>query len=128
MTAKELVAGVFAKWEAAYSSGFFDTVAEDVIWTAIGTTPISGVSHSKTEYMKKTYSPLLAVFSGPTSCKVKRLVAEGDIVVVEWHGQTPLARGGVYVNDYCWVVRVKDGKLTEVTGYFDTAAVNGLFA
>ena len=128
MTAKELVANVFAKWEAGDSSGFFDTVADDVTWTAIGTTPISGVSHSKTEYMKKTYSPLLAVFSGPTSCKVKRLVAEGDVVVVEWHGETPLAKGGVYVNDYCWVVRVENGKLAEVTGYFDTAAVNSLFA
>jgi len=28
----------------------------------------------------------------------------------------------------CWVVRVENGKLAEVTGYFDTAAVNGLFA
>ena len=64
MTAKELVADVFAKWEAGDSSGFFDTVAEDVTWTAIGTTPISGVSRGKAEYMKKTYSPLLAVFSG----------------------------------------------------------------
>ena len=46
---------------------------------------------------------------------------------MEWHGETPLAKGGVYTNDYCWVVRVQDQKLAEVTGYFDTAAVNALF-
>ena len=127
MTAKEIVTALFAKWEAGDSSSFFDSVADNVIWTAIGTTPISGVSHSKKEYLDKTYLPLQAVFGGATSCKVKRILAENDIVAVEWHGETPLAKGGVYVNDYCWVVRVAGGKLSEVSGYFDTAAVDRLF-
>ena len=117
MKAKEVVTNLFAKWEAGDSSGFFDAVADDVAWTAIGSTPISGVSHSKKEYMDKTYLPLQSVFAGPTSCKVKRVVAEGDTVVVEWHGETPLAKGGVYANDYCWVVRVASGKLIEVAEY-----------
>ncbi len=127
MKAKEVVTNLFAKWEAGNSSGFFDAVANDVVWTAIGSTPISGVSHSKKEYMDKTYLPLQAVFAGSTSCKVKRVLADGDTVVVEWHGETPLAKGGVYANDYCWVVRVAGDKLVEVTGYFDTAAVQALF-
>jgi len=127
MSAKEIVSALFGKWEAGDSSGFFDAVADDVVWTAIGSTRISGVSRGKNEYMKKTYLPLQSVFKGATSCKVKRIVAEGDIVVAEWHGETPLANGGVYPNDYCWVVRVKGDKLAEVTGYFDTAAVNALF-
>lgn len=128
MSGEEIVAALFQKWEDGDSSGFFAAVADDVIWTAIGHTPISGISHGKTEYMNKTYLPLQRVFGGPTSCKVKRIVAENDVVVVEWHGETPLAKGGVYANDYCWVVRVKDRKLAEITGYFDTAAVNALFA
>lgn len=78
--------------------------------------------------MKKTYLPLQSVFASGTSCKVKRIVAEDDVAVVEWHCETPLVKGGVYTNDYCWVVRVEEGKLAEVTGYFDTAAVNALFA
>ena len=86
-------------------------------------TPISGVSHSKKEYLDKTYHPLLAIFAGPTSCRVKRIIAESDTVVVQWHGETPLAKGGVYANEYCWVIRVAGGRLIEVTGYFDTAVV-----
>jgi len=127
MNAKELVTSVFAKWEGGDSSAFFDELADDVVWTAIGNTAISGVSHSKKEYLDKTYHPLQAIFSGPTSCKVKQIIAEGDTVVVLWHGETPLAKGGVYANEYCWVIRVADGKLIEVTGYFDTAVVNALF-
>ena len=128
MNAKELVSELFQEWQKGDSSGFFAAVADDVIWTAIGHTPISGVSHSKAEYMKKTYLPLQGLFAAGTSCKVKRIVSEGDVVVVEWYGETPLAKGGVYTNDYCWVVRVKGEKVAEVTGYFDTAAVNALFS
>jgi uncharacterized protein len=128
MDAKEVVTHLFAKWEAGDSSGFFDAVADDVVWTAIGTTPISGVSHSKKEYLDKTYHPLLAIFSGPTSCQVKRIIAENDMVAVQWHGETPLAKGGIYANEYCWIIRVAGDKLVEVTGYFDTAVVNALFA
>ena len=128
MSAKDIVTTLFKKWEDGDSSDFFSAVADDLIWTAIGHTRISGISHSKAEYMKKTYLPLQDVFAGGTSCEVKQIIAEDDTVVVEWHGETPLAKGGVYKNDYCWVVRVKAGKLAEVTGYFDTAAVNALFA
>jgi len=128
MDAKETVINLFERWEAGDSSHFFDAVADNVKWTAIGTTPISGVSHTKADYELHTYGPLQKVFSGATSCKVKRVIAEGDCVVVEWHGETPLLNGGRYLNDYCWVVRVVEGKLSEVTGYFDTAAVDKLFA
>lgn len=127
MKAKEIVIELFQQWEAGNSSAFFNAVADDVQWTAIGNTPISGVSHSKKEYLANTYQPLQKVFGGATSCKVKQIIADGDLVVVEWHGETPLLTGGLYVNDYCWVIRVANRKLTEVTGYFDTAAVNALF-
>ncbi|MEI9978494.1 MAG: nuclear transport factor 2 family protein [Edaphobacter sp.] len=128
MQAKEIVLDLFRKWETGDSSAFFNALADDMQWTAIGTTPISGVLHSKAEYLAHTYQPLQKVFGGPTSCKVKRVIADGDIVVVEWQGETPLLKGGSYVNDYCWIVRVEEGKLAEVTGYFDTAAVDKLFA
>ncbi len=128
MEAKEIVLSLFQQWEAGDSSSFFSALADDIQWTAIGSTPISGVSHTRAEYLAHTYQPLLKIFAGATSCKVKRVIADGDLVVVEWHGETPLLKGGCYVNDYCWIVRVSQGKLAEVTGYFDTAAVDKLFA
>ncbi len=67
MEAKDIVLDLFQRWEAGDSSDFFDAVADDVQWTAIGSTPISGVSHSKTEYLSLTYQPLQKVFAGPAS-------------------------------------------------------------
>lgn len=127
MQAKEIVLDLFQRWELGDSSDFFNALADNIQWTAIGTTPISGVLHGKQEYLTHTYQPLQEVFAGPTSCKVKRVIADGHLVAVEWHGETPLLKGGSYANDYCWVVRVEEGKLVEVTGYFDTAAVDRLF-
>ena len=127
MQAKEVVLDLFRRWEAGDSSAFFSALADDIQWTAIGTTPISGVLHGKAEYLTHTYQPLQKVFAGATSCKIKRVIADGKLVVVEWHGETPLRKGGIYANDYCWVIQVEEGMLTEVTGYFDTAAVDHLF-
>jgi len=127
MEAKEIVLRLFQQWEAGDSSSFFNALADDVRWTATGNTPISGISHTKAEYLSHTYHPLQKLFGGATSCKVKRVLSDGDHVVVEWHGETPLLKGGCYVNDYCWIIRMAGGKLAEMTGYFDTAAVDALF-
>ncbi len=131
MSAKEFVAGVFEKWEKGdNAAAFFGALAADVIWTARGTTPISGTVHGKDAYMEKVYQPLKSVFNGPTSCHVRQVFGEGNMVAVEWHGATPNTTDVVYAQDYCWLIRVsEDGtKIAEVRGYFDTALVDALMA
>jgi ketosteroid isomerase-like protein len=128
MTPKDFVANLFRLWERGDSAPFMSALAPDLTWTARGTTPISGTVHGKDTYFDKIYKPLLAVFTGPTRCRVRQIVAEGDNVVVEWHGDTPTASGTSYSQDYCWIIRVTiDGHfIQEVTGYFDTALVTAL--
>jgi ketosteroid isomerase-like protein len=129
MNAKAFVTDLFTEWEKGDSAPFFAALAPDVIWTAIGTTPISGTVHGKDSYLEKIYRPLLKSFLGPTMCRVKRMVAEGDMVVVEWHGETPTTKG-TYSQDYCWLIRVNpsDSTIAEVSGYFDTERVSLLFS
>ena len=130
MNAKEFVSSLFRQWEQGDSSAFMSALASDVIWTAKGRTPISGTYHGKNEYMEKCYKHLLAVFRGPTSCWIHQVLADGNTVVVEWHGETPLESNQRYSQDYCWLVRVSEDSQTiqEVTGYFDTALVNEILA
>jgi uncharacterized protein len=130
MNAKEFVSRIFRQWEQGDSSPFFNALAPDVIWTAKGSTAISGTYIGKNVYLEKVYKPLLAIFSGPTQCRVKQILADGNTVTVEWHGDTPITSGSTYSQDYCWLIRVReDGKaIQEVTGYFDTALVNDLLS
>jgi uncharacterized protein len=97
MGAKELVSSLFQRWEEEGDpSAFMSALAPDVVWTAKGSTPISGTYHSKDEYMEKCYKPLLGIFRGATKCRVRQILSDGNTVVVEWHGETPLPSGRLY--------------------------------
>jgi ketosteroid isomerase-like protein len=49
-----------------------------------------------------------------------RFIAEGDLVVVEARGANTTKVGLPYCNTYCFVFRLADGKLAEVTEYMDS--------
>jgi uncharacterized protein len=130
MSAKQFVSGLFELWEQGNAEPFFAALAPDLTWTVSGSTPISGTFHGKSAYLEQVYKPLLSIFTGPTVCRVRRILGDGDSVVVEWHGDTPTRSGRVYSQDYCWLIRVgTDGRtIQEVAGYFDTERVSELFA
>ena len=123
MTPKDFVTRLFERWEHGDMKNFFDAVSDDVRWTVSGHTPLSGVYTSKAEYFEKCYRPLMSRLNGTTRCQVRRIMAEGDTVVVQWRGETPTHSGQPYAQEYCWVIRVDGEMITEVHGYFDTAAV-----
>jgi uncharacterized protein len=129
MNAKDFVSMLFDHWEKGDAAPFFDALASDVIWTAKGTTPISGRYEGKEAYLNRCYKPLQAIFNGPTRCHVNRILSDGETVVVEWHGETPTVSGVLYTQDYCWIIGVgpDNRDIREVTGYYDTARVNALF-
>jgi hypothetical protein len=127
MTAKQFVTSLFEAWQQGDSAPFFAALADDVQWTAIGDTPISGHFTSRAQYEEQVYRRLFAVIKGPINCQVRRIVAEGDVVVVQWHGEGRTRSGGRYVQDYCWVIEVESSRIKSVEGYFDTAAVQRLF-
>jgi ketosteroid isomerase-like protein len=56
-------------------------------------------------------------------------VAAGEWGVVEFSSSGGLGRNGTDYNmRYCWVIRVQDGLVCEVIGYYDTRAVTQLFS
>jgi ketosteroid isomerase-like protein len=123
MTAKDFITQLFNRWEQGDGQSFFNALAEDIRWTAIGNTPISGTCTSRTEYLEKVYRPLFAFFTGPVRCQVRKIIGEGDTVVVQWHGEVATRSGRPYIQEYCWVIEVEGETIKEVYGYFDTAAV-----
>jgi ketosteroid isomerase-like protein len=54
------------------------------------------------------------------SANVHFMIAEGDIVVMEFDAEFTLHDGDNYHNQYCIVIRVRDGKIAEVREHADT--------
>lgn len=124
---KALVERLFAAYERGDSQQLFDHVADDVHWTVTGNNPLSGEYRSKREFIEATYERLDAVLKEPVRPRVRRIIAEGDLAVVEWHGHATSIVDRPYDNDYCWVIRVAVDRIVEVTAYLDGALVEELF-
>ena len=56
----------------------------------------------------------------PFVFKFGRLIAEGEYVVMEARGWIKTKSGKPYNNTYCFVCRIVDGKIKEMTDYIDT--------
>jgi ketosteroid isomerase-like protein len=61
-----------------------------------------------------------ARFFGNVENDFRTVVAEGEVVVVEHRLSAILPNGRSYVNDYCFVYEVRDGKVWRVREYMDT--------
>jgi uncharacterized protein len=108
---------------------FLSALSDDIVWTATGSSPVSGTYHGLAAYTAGVYRPLdehLESWPRPT---VERVVAEGAWGVVEFSSTGGRGKNGVDYNmRYCWVIHVENNLVTEVTGYYDTANVDALFA
>ena len=106
----------------------FALIADDIEWTNMGTTSLSGSYRGKTELMEKLLGPLFGQLKQGIHMQVHRLVAEGDYVVAQTSGTAETLDGQPYNNQYCWIIRIKDGKFSKVTEYLDTELVTSVFA
>jgi len=102
-------------------------LAEDITWTNIGSTRFSGTYSGKKALLERLLGPLFALLKAGVSSEIQQLTAEGDVVVAQTKGTAETLRGVPYNNSYCQVIRIRDGKIAEVTEYFDTALVNSIF-
>jgi ketosteroid isomerase-like protein len=105
----------------------FGLIADDITWTNMGSTSLSGTYSGKGELMERLLGPLFGQLKQGIHMQVQRLVAEGDYVVAQTSGSAETMDGRPYNNSYCWVIRIKDGKLSEVTEFLDTELVTSVF-
>ncbi len=124
---KKLIQDVFAAWASGDGMAFFNTLAEDVQWTVIGTSPVSRTYTSRQAFVDGAAKPLTAKLAGPIQPTVVNIIAEGDNVVLQWEGKATTKAGKPYNNSYCWVMRIADGKVREGTAYIDTELVADLW-
>lgn len=102
-------------------------LADDVVWTNIGSTRFSGSYSGKAALLDELLGPLFGQLKAGISSRIEQLIAEGDIVVAQTAGTSETLDGVPYNNSYCQVIRIDDGKIAEVKEYFDTALVDAVF-
>jgi hypothetical protein len=102
---------------------FIAAMADDFTWRIIGSTAWSGEYVCKTEVRERLLKPLYAQFTAPSRITPTRILADDDYVVVECRGDATTLSGERYANTYCFVIRMANGQMREMTEYMDTALV-----
>ena len=125
---KQLLQSIFVALAAGDGKPFIDSLADDVTWTITGTTPWSKTYRGKQAVRAELLRPLFAQFADQYRAQAGRIIAEDDLVVVEYRGRVTTKAGKPYNNTYCWVCRVANGKLIELTEYLDTQLVANALA
>lgn len=105
----------------------FDLIADDIVWTDIGSTQLSGTYRGKADLMENLLGPLFGKLKAGISSTVEKLIGEGDYVVALTSGSAETTDGRPYNNRYCQVIRIADGKFVEVTEFFDTELTSSIF-
>ena len=122
-TNKQLVQQIFEQLSKGNSELFVASMADDFRWTVTGTTKWSKTYEGKQSVLVELFGPLRARIKGRIRTTAHRLIAEGDLVVVEARGSNTTQSGVPYNNNYCFVIRLSDHQLKEVTEYLDTELV-----
>jgi len=101
----------------------FALFTEDVTYNLKGTTPVSGVYKGMRAIVEDFFTPWRKQIVGDIVLTVDELIGDGDRVVALARGQAKTIHGVPYDNDYAFVFRLRDGKISEVIEYLDTAMV-----
>jgi len=120
---KQLMQNIFSELSKGNGKPFVESLADDICWTIIGSTKWSRTYRGKEAVLTELLRPLFAQFADQYTNTAHRFIAEDDYVVVECRGRVTTKSGTPYNNTYCWVCRVADGKLRELTEYLDTELV-----
>jgi len=120
---KQLMQNIFSELSKGNGKPFVESLADDICWTIIGSTKWSKTYRGKEAVLTDLLRPLFAQFADQYTNTAHRFIAEDDYVVVECRGRVTTKSGKPYNNTYCWVCRVADGELQELTEYLDTELV-----
>ncbi|MBA3355528.1 MAG: nuclear transport factor 2 family protein [Pyrinomonadaceae bacterium] len=120
---KHLMQYIFSELSKGNGKPFVESLANDFSWTVTGTTKWSKTYHGKQAVLTELLQPLFSQFENQYTNTADRFIAEDDYVVVECRGKVITKAGIPYNNKYCWVCRIAEGKLQELTEYMDTELV-----
>lgn len=123
--ALEIVSSQFEKWKNMEAS-FFDILADDIVWTVSGNSPVSGIYTSKKEFMEQAVAPILGKLKTPLKPELVSLTADDKFVWLHFKASAKNISNGVYENNYIWKMQLEDNNVTSCIAFLDTYALTDL--
>jgi len=120
---KQLMQHIFDELGQGNSRPLVESMADDFCWTVTGSTKWSRTYKGKEAVLGELFATLRSRMADRIRTIAERFIAEDDVVVVEARGNNTTKNGRPYNNRYCFVFRLANGKLQEVTEYMDTLLV-----
>jgi ketosteroid isomerase-like protein len=118
--AKKVVGDFFATFSRGDIDGVLERMTDDATWWVAGR--IDGMSGTNTREQLGTLlrqvKPLYK--TGALTITPIAMTAEGDRVAVEAESHAELVSGGVYANQYHFLVELAGGRIRRVREYSDT--------
>lgn len=117
---RQLMERVFTGLAAGDSRPLVEHMADDFRWTIAGASRWSRTWDGKQAVTGELFKLLREKIADRVRTRPQRFIADGDYVVVEARGDNVTRAGERYENEYCFVFRIRDGKLQQLTEYADT--------
>ena len=123
---RQTIQTAFDAWSAG-TGGPFDLLADDARWTITGRSEAAGTYGSKAEFIERVIAPFNARLVAGIRPTIRRLYADGDTVIVFFDATGQATDGVRYDNTYAWFMRLEDGRVVEVSAFFDSLEFNDLW-
>jgi ketosteroid isomerase-like protein len=122
---KQLLQDIFAALARSDARPFVDAMVDDFRWTMVGSNKWARTYEGKAAVTGELFAALRRKMDRITTV-AHRFIADGDHVAVEARGANTTRDGRAYRNSYCFVFRIADGKLAELTEYMDSELVTAV--
>lgn len=122
-TNREIIADIFNETAKGNGRPFVDAMRDDSQWRNIGSNSWSGTYDGKESILGDLFGLLRERLDGRNVCVPTRIMADGDVVVVQANGQNRTKDGRDYRNDYCFLIHMKEGLITKIEEYSDTQLI-----
>jgi uncharacterized protein len=135
MDSKQTIMALYGAYASGDAKKIDDLLHDEVVWTApagnatqvalgLGRPEDAGPPRGANDLDRYAIVTFMAYnfsrFFGDVKNNFRTVMAEGDVVVVEHRLSATLPNGRSYVNDYCFVFEVRDGKVWRIREYMDT--------
>lgn len=126
---REVVRAAFEEWRAG-TSAITDLFAPEMVWRIEGHSFASGEYRGTQQFVDEVLAPFGARFRAGEPfrpVRIRAILADGDNVVVLWDGHGVANDERSYENSYAWFMRLRDGKVTDGTAFYDSISFNELW-